>query len=92
MHGLMCGKFLKKGVDLLLTTTYNVVNNKGGEIVSPESRAEYYRELRRKKKQFVVLVENEKMEAFEKKLKENNETRTAWLNRKIDEELGAQEK
>lgn len=55
--------------------------------MAPESRAEYFRELRKKKKQFVVLVDNEKMHRLDEKLKKNRETRTAWLNRKIDEEL-----
>lgn len=55
--------------------------------MAPESRAEYFRELRKKKKQFVVLVENEKMRRLDEKLEQNHESRTAWLNRKIDEEL-----
>lgn len=56
--------------------------------MAPESRAEYFRELRKKKKQFVVLVDNEKMKLLDEKLAENGETRTAWLHRKIEEEIG----
>lgn len=55
--------------------------------MAPESRAEYFRELRKKKKQFVVLVDHEKMKLLDEKLAERQETRTAWLNRKIDEEI-----
>lgn len=55
--------------------------------MAPESRAEYFRELRKKKKQFVVLVDHEKMKLLDEKLAEKRETRTAWLNRKIDEEI-----
>lgn len=55
--------------------------------MAPESRAEYFRELRKKKKQFVVLVDHEKMKLLDEKLAEKQETRTAWLNRKIDEEI-----
>lgn len=55
--------------------------------MSPESRAEYFRELRKKKKQFVALVDNEKMAAFARKLAEDGDTKTAWLNRRIDEYL-----
>lgn len=57
--------------------------------MAPESRAEYFRELRKKKKQFVVLVDNEKMKLLDEKLAEKKETRTAWLNRKIDEEISS---
>lgn len=55
--------------------------------MSPESRAEYFRELRKKKKQFVALVDNEKMAAFARKLADDGDTKTAWLNRRIDEYL-----
>lgn len=60
--------------------------------MAPESRAEYFRELRKRKKQFVVLVDKGKMEQLDKKLKKNGETRTRWLNRKIDEEILEKEK
>ena len=59
--------------------------------MAPESRAEYFRELRKKKKQFVVLVDKEKMKQLDEKLAKNGETRTGWLNRKIDEEILAKE-
>ena len=71
----------------MLTTKYNAVNNRKEVKMSPESRAEYFRELRKKKKQFVALVDKEKMDAFMKKLSQQGENKTAWLNRKIDEEL-----
>lgn len=32
-------------------------------------------------------MEREKMERFEEKLKKKNQTKTEWLNAKIDEEL-----
>ena len=53
----------------------------------PESRAEYFKERRAKYKSFTVEVEREKMERFETKLKEDNTSKTDWLNKKIDEEL-----
>ena len=34
-----------------------------------------------------VLIENEKMEKFEQKLKTTSKTKSQWLNEKIDEEL-----
>ncbi|MCF0163293.1 MAG: hypothetical protein HUJ88_12050 [Fusobacterium necrophorum] len=52
-----------------------------------KSRAEYFRERRKKLKEFGVVVDREKLETLEKKLKEKNKTKTAWLNEKIDEEL-----
>lgn len=33
-------------------------------------------------------VERDKMERFEEKLNEKNQTKAEWLNKKIDEELG----
>ena len=54
----------------------------------PESRAEYFKDRRAKFKSFTVEVEREKMEAFERKLQERQESKKEWLDKKIDEELG----
>lgn len=56
--------------------------------MSPESRAEYFKERRMKFKSFTVEVEREKMERLEKKLSEAKTSKADWLNVKIDEELG----
>lgn len=53
----------------------------------PESRAEYFRERRTKFKSFSVAVEREKMERFEKVLREQKQSKAEWLNEKIDEAL-----
>lgn len=58
--------------------------------MSPESRADYFKERRSKFKSFTVEVEREKMERFEKKLSEEHITKAEWLNRKINEEIGEQ--
>lgn len=60
----------------------------GGDELSSKNRAEYFKERRLKLKTFSVVVEREKMEQFEKRLQEKGQTKAAWLNRKIDEELG----
>ena len=39
------------------------------------------------KKTFSALIDADKVDAIEKKLKEENETKTSWLERKIDEEI-----
>lgn len=52
-----------------------------------KSRADYFKERRATRKDFGVLIEREKLEIFEEKLKLQNTTKTAWLNKKIDEEL-----
>lgn len=52
-----------------------------------KSRADYFKERRKSRKDFGVLVDREKLEIFEDKLKSENKTKTAWLNEKIDEEL-----
>ena len=53
----------------------------------PESRAAYFRELRKVKKQLVFMVEKEKADALDKKLAERGEGRTEWFRRKLEEEL-----
>lgn len=52
-----------------------------------KSRAEYFKKRRSTRKDFGVLIEREKLETFEAKLKTQNQTKTGWLNEKIDEEL-----
>jgi len=52
-----------------------------------KSRADYFRERRKKLKDFGVLVDRQKLETFEEKLKAEDKTKTTWLNEKIDEEL-----
>lgn len=56
--------------------------------IADKSRAEYFRELRKKKRQLVFLVDPEKADKLDKKLKASNESRTDWFKRKLDEELG----
>lgn len=56
-------------------------------IIADKSRAEYFKERRKSQKTFSVVMEREKMERFEEKLKKKNQTKTEWLNTKIDEEL-----
>ena len=76
-----------KPLDFVVSNIYSVVNNKGGEAVADKSRAEYFRELRKTKKQLVFLVDKEKAEALDKKLAEQGEGRTEWFRRKLDEEI-----
>ncbi len=53
-----------------------------------KSRAEYFRDRRKKLKQIVFMVEPEKVEKLDKRLKERGETRTDWFRRKVKEEIG----
>ena len=55
-----------------------------------KSRAEYYRKRRETIGQFSVPLSREKLNALTEKLKEQNKTKTQWLNEKVDEELGQQ--
>lgn len=55
--------------------------------IEGKSRAEYFRERRKTKKDFNVLIPKEKYEAIDKRLKEQNKTKTKWLIEKIDEEI-----
>ena len=54
----------------------------------PESRAEYFKDRRAKFKSFTVEKKKKKMEAFERKLQERQESKKEWRDKKIDEELG----
>ena len=56
--------------------------------MSNKSRAEYFRELRKAKKQLVFLVDKGKSEALDRKLADRGESRTEWFKRKLDEEIG----
>ena len=56
--------------------------------MAPSNRAEYYRKRRETIGQFSVPLSREKLNALTEKLKEQNKTKTQWLNEKIDEELG----
>lgn len=53
----------------------------------PANRAEYFRQLRKRKKQLVFLIDIDKAERLDAILKNRGEGRTAWFRRKVDEEL-----
>lgn len=57
-------------------------------MVADKSRAEYFRERRKVKKQLVFMVDREKAEALDKKLEITGESRIEWFRRKLDEEIG----
>ena len=59
-------------------------------IIADYSRADYFRQRRENRKSFSVLLEKEKAEKFEQKLRELNKTKAEWLNEKLDEELKEQ--
>ena len=58
--------------------------------MADKSRADYFRQRRETRKHFGVLIDRRKAEAIEQKLAEEGKTKTAWLEEKIDEELGEQ--
>lgn len=53
-----------------------------------KSRAEYYRERRKKLKQLVFMVDKGKAEKLDKILSDREESRVDWFRRKLDEEIG----
>lgn len=57
-------------------------------MVARRDNSEYFKKRREIIGQFSVSVKREKLEALDKKLKEKGQTKTAWLNEKIDEEIG----
>lgn len=56
--------------------------------MADKSRAEYFRNRRKAKKQLVFMVDPQKAEKLDAKLKAEGIGRTKWLRRKIDEEIG----
>lgn len=56
--------------------------------MSPESRAAYFRDRRKKFKQLVFMLEREKAEELDTKLEQRGEKRTEWFRRIVDRELG----
>ncbi len=54
----------------------------------PKSRADYFKDRRAKFKMFTVEIERKKMEQFERALEQRKQTKSEWLNQKIDEEIG----
>jgi hypothetical protein len=79
---------LHLGVDLYLETLYNVSRNKEVVKIAPKSRADYFRERRKKTRNFSVELDKKKFEKLEEKLSEKGLTKTKWFNDKVDEEIG----
>lgn len=65
-----------------------VVSNRGGVYLANTSRADYFRERRKTIGQFNVNVSKERLHKLDEVLKKKDQTRTEWLNKKIDEEIG----
>lgn len=57
-------------------------------MVAKKNTSEYFKERRKTIGQFSVSVSREKLDKLDKKLKEKGIKKTAWLNDKIDEEIG----
>lgn len=76
-------------LDLLLATLYNVSRNKEVIKIASKSRAEYFKERRKRTRNFSVEIEKEKFEKLEEKLSEKGLTKTKWFNEKVDEEIGS---
>lgn len=57
-------------------------------MLQDKSRADYFKERRKTIGQFSVSVKREKLNSLDEKLKAKGQTKTEWLNEKIDEEIG----
>lgn len=57
-------------------------------MLQEKSRADYFKKRRETIGQFSVSVSKEKLNVLDEKLKAKGKTKTAWLNEKIDEEIG----
>ena len=77
----MVEKNWKKVVDLCSQLHKVVIK------IVEKSRAEYFRNRRKTMKQFNVMLSKEKIEALEKKIKEQGKTKVEWFTEKVDEEL-----
>ena len=75
-----------------LTTLYNVTSYKRGGYMVAKSRAEYFRERRKTRKQFVVMLDKEEYEKLEKHIKSQGKTNVDWFREVIRKELGLKKK
>lgn len=73
---------------MYLEILYNVSRNKEVVKIAPNSRADYFRERRKKTRNFSVELDKKKFEKLEEKLSEKGLTKTKWFNDKVDEEIG----
>lgn len=55
--------------------------------IAEKSRADYMKKRREGKKTFSALIDREKAEGLEKKLRDEKRSKTSWLEEKIDEEI-----
>ena len=55
--------------------------------MTEKSRADYFRKRRRNMKQLVFMIDKEKGEALDRKLKETGLGRTEWFRQKVEEEI-----
>lgn len=55
--------------------------------MTEKSRADYFRERRRNMKQLVFMIDKEKGDALDRKLKEKGVGRTEWFRQKVEEEI-----
>ena len=58
------------------------------KIIPAKSRADYFRERRKRTSAFYAEVDTEKLNKLEDKLQEQEKSKKQWLNEKIDEEIG----
>lgn len=65
-----------------------MISHSGGDIVADPKRTEYFRNRRRSMKQIVFMLDKERAEALDQKLKEIGIGRTEWFRKKVDEEIG----
>ena len=73
---------------MYLETLYSVSRNKEVVKIAPNSRADYFKERRKKTRNFSVELDKKKFEKLEEKLSEKGLTKTKWFNDKVDEEIG----
>ena len=55
--------------------------------MAEKDRAEYFRTRRQSMKQYAFLIDKERAEKFEEKLKERGIGKAEWFRQKIDEEI-----
>ena len=58
-------------------------------MVANKSRAEYFRERRKVRKQFNIMLDISEYEKLEKHIKELGKTKTEWFKEILKKELGS---
>lgn len=81
---------LKKVLDPVAKYSYNVSSYRGGDGMVADSRAEYFRERRKTRRQFNVMLDVAEYEKLQRHIEKLGMTKTSWFKSLIAKELSSE--